>query len=218
MPRRSLITDSAYFLRDFGGKVAMSLAASAFAAAFLAVPGLLGDDGSAKIIETQRLASGGLPSAIAPDGKIRERHHDVVAAIAAADRAGPGLLVPAIFAMPMNTAWPQAEFGDRAPTAGRAVIAEARPVAAAPAPAAKHEIALVRPRATAQALMPPQRPVTVAAERVANPPVIAAQTAALEESPPTIVRVGGAMSSAVGSVGAAGLWTLSRASALLPGL
>lgn len=222
MPRRSIATASIYFAREFSGKVAMSLAASAVAASVLALPGVISPGRSVAALAEAGDRPAIWTASIAADGKIGERHRDAAGTIATADRSGPGLLVPAVVAMPMRADWPQVEFGEAWPVRLAVAAADERATANPPQPAHKADIALVRSKAVAQVLLPPTRPLIVAADRSgAAPPVmaVAAQTAALDQpSASPMARVGDAMSSAVGSVGAAGIWTLSRASALLPRL
>jgi hypothetical protein len=90
-----------------------------------------------------------------------------------------------------------------------------------PAPAARRASpAVERPKVAAEAA--PPLPIVQARmmTRVAAPaPVtVVSGTATAEATPSTLARVGNAMSGAVGSVGAAGIWTLSQASSLLPRL
>jgi len=214
------------FLRGVGNQAAISVAASAIAAAVLSLPGGIAlpfFGAAAEQAEANPAAAERWLSPVASDGKIRERHHDAVGnepPLRASDL--PGLVSPAAIVMPMALEWTQ-------PVVEIAVLPQLRPASA------------VEPRARAvqaQAL-PPRRPAIERAIVVANAaplpiapaavPVVANAAAASETArpqrsvlgvsvPAPVTRVGEAVYGAVGLVGAAGTWTLSRASDLLPRL
>ena len=217
MPHRSIVASSARLMREFGGQVAISVAASAVAAAFLAAPEMLLLPERTTDAKVVRQAQENWISPIAPDGKIAIRHRQ--AAPATEVPATSALLMRASLVMPMNTAWPQAVFEEAPVPAARVRSAEAHPVAAVATPARKVPAAVERPKATEAAPLPiiPAR-LTAQLGGGATAVDAPAQSSAGEAAPSTLARVGNAMSGAVGTVGAAGIWTLSQASSLLPRL
>lgn len=221
----SVFTATAKFLRGVGAQATVSVAASALAAALLAVPAgiplpFLGGSGAANTTVAQQER---WVSPVALDGKIRERHQDA-AGSEPPSRAAQGLISPAAIVMPMALDWKQ-------PATEVAVLRQDRPVVAD----ARRHVGPAQAAATAQP-SPPRRPVieqaVVTADTAPLPIAPAVQAAAVEDATPSqprlrvlgvamptpVARVGDAMSGAVGVVGAAGLWTLSRASSLLPRL
>ena len=227
----SVFTATAKFLRGVGAQATVSVAASALAAAVLALPSGMqlpffgaSAQGDAAAARQERWVS-----PVASDGKIRERHQDAAGSEPPL-RASQGLISPAAIVMPMSLDW-------KLPMAEVAILRQERPVAAEPRGHVVQAQALQTQVVQAQvAASAPRRPVI---ER----PVAAADTAPLQIAPavqaaavdgsaasqpqlrllgvamPTpVARVGDAMSGAVGVVGAAGIWTLSRASSLLPRL
>lgn len=218
----SVFTAAAGFLRGVGNQAAVSVAASAIAAALLSLPAgvslpFLG--GAAEPGDAGHSTAEGWISPVASDGKIRARHQDAAGTDAALPaRDSHGLFSPAAIVMPLALAWTQ-------PVAEIAAAPQARP-----AVAGEQRVRTIQ----AQAL-PPRRP---AVERA----VVVAETAPLQIAPAVgqgaaasappqqqrsvlgvtmpapVSRVGDAVSGAVGLVGAAGSWTLSRASDLLPRL
>ncbi|KPF72795.1 hypothetical protein IP69_02745 [Bosea sp. AAP35] len=221
---RSVFSATAGFLRGVGNQAAISVAASAIAAALLALPAGVSLWRSAGAPESAEIGAGvenGWALPVAADGKIRARHQDapgIQPGLPAHD--GQGLFSPAAIVMPMALDWAAA-------ATDIAVVSPSRPVAAS------------EPRARSQQAqsLPPRRPVieraVVTAEAAPLPisPAVQVQAASLDGAvspsrlrllgvpmPAPVARVGDAMSGAVGFVGAAGIWTLSRASALLPRL
>ncbi|CAN5330667.1 hypothetical protein BH10PSE8_BH10PSE8_03920 [soil metagenome] len=214
------------FLRGVGNQAAISVAASAIAAALFSLPGGIAlpfFGAAADQAEANPAAAERWLSPVASDGQIRERHHDAVGnepPLRASDL--PGLVSPAAIVMPMAREWTQ-------PVVEIAGLPQLRPASA------------VEPRARAvqaQAL-PPRRPAIERAIVVANAaplpiapaavPVVANAAAASETArpqrsvlgvsvPAPVSRMGEAVYGAVGLVGAAGTWPLSRASDLLPRL
>lgn len=216
MPHSSIVACAARLMREFGGQVAVSVAASAVAAAFLAAPEMLLLPGQTAGAQVARQAPEDWVSPIAPDGKIAIRHRQ--AALAEEVQATSTLLMRASLVMPMNASWPQAAFEEAPVPAARARSAEAHLVTAAATPARKGPAAVERPKA-AEAAPLPIIPVRLTTQVAAPVPVtVASGTATTEATPSTLARVGNAMSGAVGTVGAAGIWTLSQASSLLPRL
>jgi hypothetical protein len=215
MPRRSFLSATIDRCRAFGGQVAISVAASAVAAAFLAMPdALVWSDGA----QAQGSPAGWV-SPIASDGKIAVRHRGADADV---DYAGsrPALLTPSTIAMPMTVAWPRAAFDEPQPGDAPASVAKTSPVVAA-APARRTPTPPERPRpqietASLHSSQSRGRSQDVVAPATAQLAPAQQASAPAEPSPSPLARVGGAVSSAVGTVGAAGLWTLSQASGLLP--
>ncbi|HEY5796607.1 MAG TPA: hypothetical protein VIU82_16475, partial [Bosea sp. (in: a-proteobacteria)] len=156
----SVFAAAAGFLRGVGNQAAVSVAASAIAAAVLALPGgiALPFFGSAtEQVETSAVAAERWVSPVASDGKIRDRHHDAVwsdTPMRATDL--PGLVSPAAIVMPMALEWTQ-------PATEIAALPQVRPVTASEP----------RARAVQAQALPPRRP---AVERA----VVAADTAPLQ--------------------------------------
>lgn len=221
----SVFAAAAGFLRGVGNQAAVSVAASAIAAAALALPGgiALPFFGSAtQQVETGAVAAERWVSPVASDGKIRDRHHDAVVAEAPLRSSElAGLVSPAAIVMPMALEWTQ-------PATEIAALPQVRPATASEP----------RARAVQAQALPPRRPAVernVAAAEAAPMPIAPVQVAAMTAAtagaakppqrsvlgvnlPAPVSRVGDAVSGAVGLVGAAGSWTLSRASDLLPRL
>lgn len=223
----SVFAASARFLRGVGNQAAVSVAASAIAAAVLALPGGISlpfFGGAAEQVETSAVAAERWVSPVASDGKIRERHHDAVGAETPMRTSDlPGLVSPAAIVMPMALEWTQ-------PATEIAALPQIRPV-----PASEP-----RARAIQAQALPPRRPAVernvvvaetaplqiapAAMQVAANAPATAETATPPRRSvlgvtvPAPVSRVGDAVSGAVGLVGAAGSWTLSRASGLLPRL
>jgi hypothetical protein len=197
-------------LRDFSGQVAISIAASAVAAAFFALP---------DTILPSRLPPAELPTATAwsvpltPDGKFAMRL-DVEDAAARLERAS-GPATPAALAMPLAIGW--------------AAPVEPAVVAVASTPQ--------QPRLVQAELPPSRRAIMV--EAAGNPskakaepagqPLVIAEVAASDQvdrpRPPGLIgrvvvepaaRAAGLVTGAASVVGAAGSWTVAQASSLLP--
>lgn len=221
----SVFSATAKFLRGVGAQATVSVAASALAAAVLALPSGMqlpffgaSAQGDAAAARQERWVS-----PVASDGKIRERHQDA-AVNEPPLRSVQGLISPAAIVMPMTLDW-------KAPAAEVAVLRQERPAAGEP----RGHVVQAQAVATVQP-SPPRRPVVeravVTAEVAPLQIAPAVQAAAAEGGTPLqprlrvlgmamptpVARVGDAMSGAVGVVGAAGIWTLSRASSLLPRL
>ena len=221
----SVFAATAKFLRGIGTQATVSVAASALAAAVLALPsGIpLPFFGASAQTDTAAARQERWVSPVASDGKIRERHQDAAGSEAPL-RASQGLISPAAIVMPMSLDWKQ-------PATPIIALRQERQVNAEPRlhVAQAHAAVTVPPS-------PPRRPVieraVVTAEAAPLPITPAVQAAAAEGGTPSqpslkvlgvalptpVARVGDAMSGAVGVVGAAGIWTLSRASSLLPRL
>ena len=220
----SVFAATAKFLRGIGTQATVSVAASALAAVVLALPsGIpLPFFGASAQTDTAVARQERWVSPVASDGKIRERHQDAAGSEAPL-RASQGLISPAAIVMPMSLDWKQPATHITALRQEREVTAEPRlHVAQA------HAAVTVPPS-------PPRRPVIERAVVTAEaaplqiaPAVQAAVEGGTPSQPPLrllgvtmptpVARVGDAMSGAVGVVGAAGIWTLSRASSLLPRL
>ena len=221
----SVFAATAKFLRGVGTQATVSVAASALAAVVLALPaGIpLPFFGASAQTDTAAARQERWVSPVASDGKIRERHQDAAGSEPPL-RASQGLISPAAIVMPMSLDWKQPATLITALRQERQVTAEPRlHVAQA------HAAVTVPPS-------PPRRPVieraVVTAEAAPLQIAPAVQAAAVEGGTPSqpplrllgvtmptpVASVGDAMSGAVGVVGAAGIWTLSRASSLLPRL
>ncbi len=217
----SVFTATAKFLRGVGTQATVSVAASALAAAVLALPSgmQLPFFGASAQTDTAAARQERWVSPVASDGKIRERHQDAAGSEPPL-RASQGLISPAAIVMPMSLDWKQ-------PATPVTALRQERPVTAEPRlHVAQAQAAVTVPPS------PPRRPVVeravVTAEAAPLPITPAVQAAAAPSQsslkvlgvalPTPVARVGDAMSGAVGVVGAAGIWTLSRASSLLPRL
>ncbi|MDR6870333.1 hypothetical protein J2Y55_001333 [Bosea sp. BE125] len=231
MPLSSVFAGSKRFLGHVGNQAAVSIVASAVAAAFFALPQAVT---TAPGLIAAKAESQGWISPVAPDGKIRERHHDAGGGEALTQSlTARGLIVPAASAMPMAVAWAQPEIGLPAPRPSPVVTAEVHartaqvlppvrkiaPAGEKTAPAAErsHQVAEAAP----QLILPAVQVVEATSVSDGFEPVAAARPAPTilgRAVPEPVARVGDVMSSAVGTVGAAGFWTLSQASSLLPRL
>lgn len=217
----SVFTAAAKFLRGVGAQATVSVAASALAAAVLALPSgmQLPFFGASAQSDATAARQERWVSPVASDGKIRARHQDAEGSEPPL-RASQGLISPAAIVMPMSLDW-------KLPMAEVAVLRQDRPVAAEPrghvvqaqvAASAPRRPVVERPVAAADAA-PLQIAPAVQAAAVDGSAVSQPQLRLLGVAMPTpVARVGDAMSGAVGVVGAAGIWTLSRASSLLPRL
>lgn len=224
----SVFTATARFLRGVGAQATVSVAASALAAAVLALPaGIpLPFFGASAQTEAAGARQERWVSPVASDGKIRERHQDATASEPPL-RAAQGLISPAAIVMPMSLDW-------KLPATDIAALRQERQERPA---AAEPRVHLVQAQAAATVQpSPPRRPIieraVVTAEATPLQIAPAVQAVAVEGGAPSqpqlrvlgvamptpVARVGDAMSGAVGVVGAAGIWTLSRASSLLPRL
>lgn len=227
----SVFTATAKFLRGVGTQATVSVAASALAAAVLALPSgmQLPFFGASAQTETAAARQERWVSPVASDGKIRERHQDAAGSEPPL-RASQGLISPAAIVMPMSLDW-------KLPATEIAVLRQERQERQERSVAAEPRVHLVQAQAAATVQpSPPRRPVieraVVTAEAIPLQIAPAVQAAAVEGGTPSpsqlrvlgvamptpVARVGDAMSGAVGVVGAAGIWTLSRASSLLPRL
>lgn len=217
----SVLAAAAGFLGRIGNQAAVSVAASAIAAAALAIPAGIGWPlfaGSAGEVDAP-MAAASAP-AIGADGKIHERHHDAGSAETPLRMADArGLVMPAAIVMPMALGW-------SLPAAEADAVAQAATAAANEPRQRFVQVQALPPRRPSAEQMPvvaENRPLVTAP---ASP--IAASASSAGEAPRRgllglsasgpVARVGDAMTGAVGLVGAAGSWTLARASDLLPRL
>lgn len=202
-------------LRDFSSQVVISVAASAVAAAVLAFPDTLP-------LRSGAPANAGRSIQVVSDisfeagqaGKFAQRHD---AQIGSADDAAPhALALPATLMMPMSVDW----------TAPVQAAPEPIPVAALerPVPSAPVARAAAFPsRERGKVLAASPQPLQIApALQVAAAPV-ATSSEAREAAkvlgvalPDSVTRAGRAIGGVVDTVGAAGNWTVSAASNLLP--
>ncbi|MBX9907813.1 MAG: hypothetical protein K2Z25_03795 [Beijerinckiaceae bacterium] len=197
-------------LRDFSGQVAISIAASAVAAAFFALPDTILPLRSTPA-EEPAAAVWSVP--LTPDGKFAMRLDVEDATARLEGAAGPA--TPAALAMPLAIGW-------AAPAAPAAVAAASAPQ---------------QPRLV-HVDLPPSRRATIveaagsqskARSEPAGQPLVIAEVAAGDQverpRPPGLIgrvvaepaaRAAGLVTGAASVVGAAGSWTVAQASNLLP--
>lgn len=219
MPNPSVFAATARFIGRVGNQAAVSLAASAAAAACLALPSLVAVPARPSEMAVAASEPMAWASPVAPDGKIRERHHDATGGEGLVQvLSGRGLVGTAAIIMPMSLGWTQPDAEPPAPIRVAAVQT------ADPAPA------VVK---IAQAL-PPRRPPDLgerprpATDPMSEPLQLADAGAAEGLRPPATILgrvvpapvgyIGSTVSGAVGLVGAAGSWTVARAASLVPRL
>lgn len=204
-------------LRDFSSQVAISVAASAVAAAVFAFPDMLPSSsgapaGAERLV--QAVASD-IPFETTQAGKFMQRHRAQVGS--ADDVAVHTLALPATLMMPLSVAWaaPVQSAPEPAP-----VAALERPTQAAPMTRA----AVSQPRERGKAQAASAQPLQIApALQVAAAPVTAGPEAREPARvlgvalPDSVTRAGRAIGGVVDTVGAAGSWTVSAASSLMPG-
>lgn len=214
-------------LRSFGGQVAVSVTASVAAAGVLAL--LQIQSGAAhratmaeQIVRASQsdaaLADAALANASeAPMNKFMERHRDQMSVGKAESVSSTrALAVPATSLMPMATAW-------TLPTGTTAALAHSEPqpgsapVTAAVARTIPRE--RTKPSGAAAQPLPIASPLQLAASAGdATPAVASAHGPSLLglELPDGVTRAGRALGGLADRVGAAGTWTVSTASQLLP--
>lgn len=200
-------------LRDFSSQVAISVAASAAAAMILAFPEVLSPSAGAPAPAepaVQTASGAGLP--LQQAGKFVQRHGDQAGA--ASDANGHGLVLPATLMMPLSLAWSAPPRAEPEPAS---VVRLDRPMATQPVQAARVAAGPVRERART----PNAQPLQIASVLQAAPATVQAE----DERPATILgvalpdsvtRAGRALGGVASTVGAAGSWTVSAASNLLP--
>lgn len=202
-------------LRDFSSQVVISIAASAVAAAILAFPDRLALVAGDSVVREHpvQAAAGDEAFAAAFGSKFAQRYgpEDDLAE----EAPSRGLSLPATLLMPMSVAWTEPVRAEP----------EAVPVAklersAPPAQVVRTVAAPVRERGRALEMNP--QPLQIA--QVLQAPVPAVAPAEARESatllgvalPGSVTRAGRALGGVVDTVGAAGNWTVSAASNLLP--
>lgn len=214
MPPASLFDRAASLLGNFGGQVAISIAASAIAAAFLALPDSFVAGGPAAVAPA---ASAPSPEPDAIAGKYRQRHHDAVgAAPSFAGWSPAGLMTASAVIMPMSLDWGLPAIATEAPARG---VAAAAPAPAGPPPARRASFPPERPKrpALAAAAQAPEASVPIPAEQPTLAETVRPPATLLGRVlPGPAAGVGAAASSLMGAVGAVGSWTVSRAAGLLP--
>ncbi len=180
----SVFAATAKFLRGVGTQATVSVAASALAAAVLALPaGIpLPFFGASAQTDTAAARQERWVSPVASDGKIRERHQDAAGSEAPL-RASQGLISPAAIVMPMSLDWKQ-------PATPITALRQERPVTAEP----RLHVAQAQAAATVPP-SPPRRPVieraVVTAEAAPLPITPAVQAAAGGPVPVLIEGSGG---------------------------
>jgi hypothetical protein len=221
MPLSSIFTATARFAGRVGNQAAVSLVASAAAAACLALPGFM--SGPASPPEPAVVASepSGWASPVSPDGKIRERHQDATGGEGLVQAlTGRGLATPAALLMPMNLGW--AQLASEEPASVRTAIEPtASVIRTATVLPPRRPAALAERARPAADPVPPSEPLQLAGA------VTGVDTPDTPRPPATILGrvvpapvgyLGGTVSGAVGLVGAAGSWTVARAASLVPRL
>jgi hypothetical protein len=202
-------------LRDFSSQVAISVAASAVAAVVFAFPDMLpSGSGASAGAERSVQAAGDIPFEATQAGKFVQRHRAQIGS--ADDAAIHALALPATLMMPMSLAWtaPVQAAPELIPVAVLERPAQAVPVARA-VPGTSRE----RSRAQAASAQPLQiaPALQLAAAQVAASPEIRESASVLGVAlPDSVTRAGRALGGVVDTVGAAGSWTVSAASNLLP--
>jgi hypothetical protein len=197
-------------LRDFSGQVAISIAASAVAAAFFALPDTILPTRSAPA-EAPAATAWSVP--LTPDGKFAMRL-DLDDAVARLEKAS-GPATPAALAMPLAIGW-------SAPAQPVGVVV----VSASPQPRLVNvELPPSRRTMIVDAVSSPSR----SKNEPAGQPLVIAEVAARDQidqpRPPGLLgrvvaepaaRAAGLVTGAAGVVGAAGFWTVAQATGLLP--
>ncbi|RDJ24111.1 hypothetical protein DWF00_03195 [Bosea caraganae] len=200
-------------LRDFSGQVAISVAASAVAAAIFAFPDMLsfraGAPAPAGLSVEAAASDARLPAPQA--GKFVQRHGEQVGG--AGDATGHGLVLPATLMMPLSVAWiaPLPAEPEPIPVARLERPAPSAQVARAAAGTTRERgrLAIAQPLQIASVL---QAAVPAAVQADADKPATILGVAL----PDSVTRAGRAIGGVAGTVGAAGSWTVSAASSLLP--
>lgn len=205
-------------IRGLGGHVALSLGIAIAIAGAIGLPKLSGSANSAapmaRIAEAQPR-----PALMAlREGKFIDR---LDYGPVGEERAAPGVVTPAIFAMPMTAGWPEMSeiaFAQAKPAAVEkalqlAAVAEAHPSAPMPLPPR-------RPAALAEAKPVALNPVPVALAHMSARPaaekVDASDASWRRYAMMPVDAVSGAVSGAAGSIQSAGSWTVAQATGLLP--
>jgi hypothetical protein len=208
------------FLRNFGGQVVMSVAVSASVAGVFAAPDFLfGKRDAAAETKVDRSQATAWVSPVAANGKIRERHRD-----ASENEAGTAALAafratPASLAMPMSVNWPQPVFAQPAQVADLVLQSEPHAPVVTAAPVRKAVVAVERPKLAASSVPMQITPPAVTANVVSVAEFDAPRPPAEllgRAIPEPLARATEMVSSAAGLVGAAGSWTVSQATGLLP--
>lgn len=202
-------------LRDFSSQVVISIAASAVAAAVLAFPDRLALVPAESVVREHPMqaAAGDDGFATAFAGKFGQRYgaEDELAN----EEPSRGLTLPATLLMPMSVAWAEPVPAEPEPVPIAKLERLAQPV-----PAVRTVAAPARERGRTLATNP--QPLQIA--QVLQAPAPAGVPAEARESatllgvalPGSVTRAGRALGGVVDTVGAAGSWTVSAASNLLP--
>lgn len=203
------------FLRNFGGQVAMSLAVSAATAGLLAFPDLLPSRpvGAPSAEDSVSEAPAELPASAA--SKFLERHLSQLNANgedAASSRRA--LALPAALMMPLSIAWTVPVQAAPVQTAPVLPVAEQRsspPVVVAKAVAREP----VRVNASLRPLLisPPVQVAAVSQEQAPDGPLPGAVGRAVSQG---VTLAGDTLGGIANRVGAAGTWTVSAATSLVP--
>ena len=208
-------------LRSFGGQVAVSVTASVAAAGVLAFLQIQSGAAHRATIAEQIVRASQPEAALAnaseaPVSKFLERHRDQMSA-GNAESVSPtrALAVPATLLMPMATAW-------ALPAGTTPALARSEPQrSSAPVTAAAHSVPRERSKPSVAAAQPlPISPPPQLAASAGDATVAVASTRGPSllglELPDGVTRAGRALGGLADRVGAAGTWTVSTASQLLP--
>lgn len=207
-------------LGGLGGHIVLSLGIAIAIAGAVGLPKLSGYAGATSPLSTIAGVQPRPALMVLRDGKFIDR---LDYGPVGEERMVPGVITPAIFAMPMTAGWPElseADFADAAPraAASSALIASAadRPgLSAKPAP------------------LPPRRPTILAETKpMILQPVVTASAVGRAEVPVAkadapdaswrryalmpVETVSGVVQGAAGSIHSAGSWTVAQAASLLP--
>ncbi|MGO4740112.1 hypothetical protein AB4099_26440 [Bosea sp. 2KB_26] len=206
-------------LRSFGGQVAVSVTASVAAAgvlAFLQIQSGAAHRATMQIVRASQPDAALADASEAPVSKFLERHRDQMST-SNAQPVSPAraLAVPATLLMPMATSW-------ALPAGTTQALARAEQQrSSAPVTAAAHSVPRERSKpsvASAQPL-PISPPLQLAASAGDAAPAVASTRGPSLlglELPDGVTRAGRALGGLADRVGAAGTWTVSTASQLLP--
>lgn len=215
-------TTAVQFIRTMGGQVAMSVVVSVGVAGVLSVPALLFPKGPAEqaaVARADKSQDSVWHSAVAADGKIRDRHMAAADGEAVDALHGGGLIMPAALVMPMSAGWPQPVFIERAVMVEQVQEKAVRASLAEVVPTRKPSQIAERPK-----LVSSPAPGFIPAPAAASVATAAIEPSAPPPEPTLLARVvyqpvaqaANVVTSAAGMVGSAGSWTVSQATSLLP--
>ena len=211
-------------MRGLGGHIALSLGIAIAIAGAVGLPKLSGNASPASFVGKIAEAQPRPALMVLRDGKFIDR---LDYGPVGEERVAPGIVTPAIFAMPMTAGWPEMSEADFAQVAPY-VVAPASQIASA----SDNHGGSTKPMMASWPL-PPRRPAILAETKplVLQPIVVAraesraSVPAARADAPDASWRryammpvetVSGVVSGAAGSIQSAGSWTVAQATGLLP--